>query len=131
MVKYKLIDDGSISLATSGFKVFKLDKSNYSDNLFEYDPEKSDEENEKVFRDYLNKAQKELFPAKISEIDIVYENIIKEGLSLNARIDEIKIGKTRVYKVTDGEREILISLDEKIADSDKTNLPLSVNLKTI
>ena len=120
---HKPIDDG--------FKVFKLDKSNYSDNLFEYDPEKSDEENEKVFRDYLNKAQKELFPAKISEIDIVYENIIKEGLSLNARIDEIKIGKTRVYKVTDGEREILISLDEKIADSDKANLALSVNLKTI
>ena len=82
---HKAIDDG--------FKVFKLDKSNYYDNLFEYDPEKSNEENEKAFQDYLNKAQKELFPAKINEIDIVYESIIKEGLNLNAKIEETKIGQ--------------------------------------
>ena len=139
-----------------GFKVFKLDKSNYYDNLFEYDPEKSDEENEKVFKDYLNKAQKELFPAKINGMDIVYENIIKEGLSLNAKIDEIKIVKNKVYKVVDGERELLICLDEKLTDgiidaltakeykekificfdgaltdSEKANLALNLTLKTI
>ena len=145
---HKAIDDG--------FKVFKLDKSNYYDNLFEYDPEKSDEENEKAFKDYLNKAQKELFPAKINEIDIVYENIIKEGLNLNAKIDEIRIGKAKVYKVVDGEQELLICLDEKLSDraidsltakeykekificfdgaltdSEKANLALNLTLKTI
>ncbi len=153
---HKPIDDGSTSLTTSGFKVFKLDKSNYSDNLFEYDPEKTDEENEKAFKDYLNKAQKELFPAQINEIDIVYENIIKEGLSLNAKIDEMKIARNKIYKVTDGERELLICLDEKLTDgiidaltnkdykekificfdgaltdSEKANLALNLTLKTI
>ena len=139
-----------------GFKVFKLAKSNYYDNLFEYDPEKSDEENEKAFKDYLNKAQKELFPAKINEIDIVYENIIKEGLNLNARIEEVKIGKSTAYKVSDTEREFWICLDEKISasaiealtdkeykekificldgaldDSEKANLSFNLTLKTI
>ncbi len=145
---HKAIDDG--------FKVFKLGKSNYYDNLFEYDPDKSAEENDKAFKDYLNKAQKELFPAKINESDIVYENIIKEGLSLNAKIEEVKIGKNMAYKVSDTERELYISLDEKLSasaiealtdkeykekificfdgalgDSDKANLALNVTLKTI
>ena len=145
---HKLIDDG--------FKVFKLGKSNYYDNLFEYDPDKSAEENDKAFKDYLNKAQKELFPAKINEMDIIYENIIKEGLSLNAKIEEVKIGKSTAYKVSDTERELYISLDEKLSasaiealtdkeykekificfdgalsDSDKANLALNVTLKTI
>jgi len=140
----------------SGFKVFKLGRSNYYDNLFEYDPDKSAEENDKAFKDYLNKAQKELFPAKINEMDIIYENIIKEGLSLNAKIAEVKIGKNTAYKVSDAERELYISLDEKLSataiealtdkeykekificfdgalgDSDKANLALNLTLKTI
>lgn len=139
-----------------GFKVFKLGKSNYTDNLFEYDPDKSAEENDKAFKDYLNKTQKELFPAKINELDIIYENIIKEGLSLNAKIEEVKIGKSTAYKVSDTERELYISLDEKLSasaietltdkeykekificfdgalgDSDKANLALNLTLKTI
>jgi len=145
---HKAIDDG--------FKVFKLGKSNYTDNFFDYDPDKSAEENDKAFKDYLNKAQKELFPAKINELDIVYENVIKEGLSLNAKIEEVKIGKSTAYKVSDTERELYISLDEKLSasaievltnkeykekificfdgalgDSDKANLALNVTLKTI
>lgn len=139
-----------------GFKVFKLGKSNYYDNLFEYDPEKSAEENDKAFKEYLGKAEKELFPAKINAFDIVYENIIKEGLSLNAKIEEVKIGRSTAYKVSDTERELYISLDEKLSDSaidaltdkeykdkificfdgalgdsDKANLALNVTLKTI
>lgn len=145
---HKPVDDG--------FKVFKLGESNYYDNLFEYDPDKSMEENDKAFKDYLNKAKKELFSAEVNELDVVYENIIKEGLSLNSKIDEIKIGKNKVYKVTDGEREFFISPDEKITesaietltgkeykekificfdgalnDSGKANLALKLMLKTI
>lgn len=145
---HKPIDDG--------FKVFKLGESNYYDNLFEYDPDKSDEDNDKAFKDYLNQAQKELFPAKINELDIVYENIIKEGLNLNAKIEEIKIGKNKAYKVSDTEREFYIFLDEKVSsgaidvltakefkgkificfdgaltDSDKANFALNLTLKTI
>ena len=104
----------------------------------------------------MNKAKKELFPAKINEMDIIYENIIKEGLSLNAKIEEVKVGKSTAYKVSDTERELYISLDEKLSatavealtdkeykekificfdgalgDSDKANLALNLTLKTI
>lgn len=145
---YEAIDDG--------FKVFKLGKSNYYDNLFEYDPEKSTEEKDVAFKNYLSNAQKGLFPTKINETDIVYENIIKEGLSLNAKIEEVKIRKNKTYKVMDGERELLVCLDEKLndstieflmdknfkekificfdvalSDSDKANLSLNLTLKTI
>ncbi len=147
--------DGKKAIS-EGFKVFKLDKSNYSDNLFEFDPAKSDEENEKGFKDYLKKSQKELFPDKINEIDIVYENIIKEGLDLNAKIETIKIGKNKAYRIIDADRELFVCLDEKIlaeamkvlvsveykgkilicfdgalSDSNKANLALNLSLKTI
>ncbi len=139
-----------------GFKVFKLDKSNYADNLFEYNPERTDEENEKAFRKYLADSQGLFHYDKINELDFVYENVIKEGLDLNAKITEMTIGKNKVYKAEDGEREILISLDKQIHkanvealkgkeykekifvcfdtaldDSAKANLALNVSLKTI
>lgn len=140
----------------TGFKVFKLDKSNYVENNFELDPEKSDEENAKLFHDYLEKAKQQGLFGKTNDLDVVYENIVKEGLSLNSKITKEKIGKSEVYKVIDGERELLICLDEKIAsetakilcdkalkgklficldnaldDSMKVNLALNLELKTI
>ena len=142
---------------SDGFKVFKLDKSCYAENLFEYDPEKSDEDNEKAFRKYLENS-KDLF-ARLDakdEMNLVYESIVKEGLNLNAKISEETIGKNKVFKVSDGDREILISLDKEIHkstvealkdkafkekifiafdtaldDSQKANLALNLSLKTI
>jgi adenine-specific DNA-methyltransferase len=140
----------------AGFKVFKLDKSNYVENNFELDSEKSDEENSKAFQVYLNKAKEQGLFGEANDLDVVYENIVKEGLSLNAKITKEKIGKTEVYKVVDGDRELLICLEEKINsetakllsdkalkgkvficldnaldDSMKANLALNLELKTI
>lgn len=140
----------------NGFKVFKLEKSNYLENGFDFDPEKSEEENKKVFLAYLNKAKQAKLFEKTQEIDVVYENIIKEGLSLNAKIEEQKIAGVKVYKVTDGEKQLLICLENKISldavkefrkveykgkificldnaldDTAKANLALNVELKTI
>lgn len=139
-----------------GFKVFKLDKSNYQENLFEYDPEKTEVENEKAFKKYLKKSTELFSYERVNELDFVYENVIKEGLDLNAKITTITIGKNKAYKATDNQREILISLDKKIGketvdelkdkkykekvfvcfdsaldDSSKANLALNVSLKTI
>jgi len=100
-----------------GFKVFKLSASNYPENNFEYDPEKSGQENEKAYKSYLEKAsQFDLF-AKTSEEDLVYENVIKEGLDLNAKISEISLGKNKVFQAKDERSEILVCLDTKIADA--------------
>ena len=139
-----------------GFKVFKLDKSNYVENLFEYDPVKSADENNRAFKEYLDKSKNLFSHTDLNEINVVYENVIKEGLNLNAKITELNIGKNKVYQVNDGEREILVCVDKTVAknaiealsgreyhekificldgaldDSDKANLALNLSLKTI
>jgi adenine-specific DNA-methyltransferase len=139
-----------------GFKVFKLAPSNYVENNFDFDPEKSEDENTEAFEAYLAKAkQKSLFPKAASE-DVVYENIVKEGFSLNSKIEKAQIGKNTFHQVTDGDKQMLICLDAKIesatvkkfaedgfkgktiialddalSDTDKANLALAVELKTI
>jgi adenine-specific DNA-methyltransferase len=139
-----------------GFKVFKLAESNYPENLFDFDPEKSEEENRKAFGEYLSKTtQMKLFD-DTKAIDVVYETIIKEGLSLNSKIIEREIGKNTAYFVADGERQLLVCLNKKIDektineltgkdykgktficldnaldDTAKANLGLHVELKTI
>ena len=139
-----------------GFKVFKLTESNYPENTFEFDPTKSEDENKKAFENYLAKAKQAKLFDDVKATDVVYENIVKEGLSLNSKIEETKIGKNEVYVVSDGERQILVCLDKKIDDktvsdltskdykskificldnalddSAKANLGLNVELKTI
>ncbi len=100
-----------------GFKVFKLSRSNYPENNFEFDPEQSEKENEKTYKAYLEKAgQLDLF-SKASEVDLVYENIIKEGLDLNSKITEMSLGKNKVFQAKDEKSEIMICLDSKVADA--------------
>lgn len=130
-----------------GFKVFKLHKSNY-----------------KIWENYdgqdANKLKKqlELFKSSLineyKELDVIYECIIKEGLSLNARIEEKKLKHNRVYAVSDNgqsfyicldekinadtydelnlkEDDVFICLDEALNDSKKTNIAVQCNLKTL
>jgi adenine-specific DNA-methyltransferase len=139
-----------------GFKIFKLGKSNYIENNFDFDPKKSEEENATAFNIYLAKAKQNSLFDETMDISVVYENIIKEGLSLNSKISQFKLGKTDMYKINDGERELLISLDKKLDtgavkeltsadyknktficldsaldDTAKANLGLHLELKTI
>jgi len=143
-------------LSGNGFKVFRLGESNYPENNFDFDPEKSEEENQKAFEMYLAKAkQSSLFDDEDS-IDVVYENIIKEGFSLNSKIEKKKLGKNNIYVVADGERTLHVCLDRKLEtetikefagrdykgrvficldkaldDTGKANLGLNLELKTI
>ena len=93
---------------------------------------------------------------KVKDLDVVYENIVKDGLSLNSVITQNKLGKNSICQVKDGDRELLISLDAKLDkdtiklltdkeykgktfvcldnaldDTAKANLGLHVELKTI
>lgn len=141
---------------SGGFKAFKLTESNYPENNFEFDPDKSQDENKKAFQQYLDKAKQGSLFEDINVIDVVYENIVKEGLSLNSKIDSKKFGKNTIYTVMDGERSLLVCLDKKVEsetvkefagrdykgrvficidnaldDSAKANLSLNLELKTI
>ena len=141
--------------AQDGFKVFRLAESNYPENIFEFDPEKSEKENKAAFADYLNHAKRAKLIDDIDETSIIYENIVKEGFSLNSKVEKGEIGKNTIYTVTDGEQQFSICLDRQIddttvrniidsakgttficfdnalTDSAKANLGLSIELKTI
>ena len=101
-----------------GFKVFKLQKSNY-----------------KIWEDYEGQDMKELnkqlqlFKTPLvngyNDINVIYECIIKEGLSLNAKIEEIKLTSNKVFRVFDENQTFFICLDDKIK-SDTLN---KLNLK--
>ena len=139
-----------------GFKVFTLGESNYPENTFDFDPEKSEEENESAFELYLTKAKQNSLFDDENGIDVVYENIIKEGFSLNSKVEEVELGKNTIYIVTDDERtlhlcldrkinsetvnklttpeyknRIFICLDKALDDTAKANLGLNLELKTI
>jgi adenine-specific DNA-methyltransferase len=139
-----------------GFKVFTLSESNYPENNFVLDADKSQEENQKAFIDYLNKAKQSQLFDKENDTSLVYENIVKEGLSLNSKVEIVTIGKNKLYKVTDGEQQLLICLESKLAsetvkeltdkshkgklficlessldDTTAANLSLNLDLKTI
>jgi adenine-specific DNA-methyltransferase len=130
-----------------GFKVFKLQKSNY-----------------KIWENYEGQDKKELakqmqlfktpLVSGYKDNEVIYECIIKEGYSLNSKIENLSIKTNKVYKVVDGKmffyicldqnikdktvdelklkKDImLICLDESLTDSKKTNLAVQCNLKTI
>lgn len=149
-------EDGKKQKLDYGFKAFELGRSNYVENNFEYDPDKSEAENARAFSDYLARVKQQGLFGKVQDIDVVYENIVKEGLSLNAAVTEEKLADNKAYRVRDGESELLICLDASIKpetiktltsppykgktficldlaldDSKKANLGLNLELKTI
>ena len=130
-----------------GFKVFRLAKSNY--RIWEdYDGKDADE----------LKKQAELFSKPLvdgyDDTDVIYEVIVKEGYGLNSRIEKVDVSTNMVYRVTDADSSFFITLDAKIDaktldgldlskdttlvciddsldDSQKNNISMRCNLKTI
>jgi len=98
----------------AGFKAFALTESNYPENTFVFNPEKSSEENQEVFITYLDKAKQSQLFDKENDISIIYENIVKEGLSLNSKVNKISLGKNNVYQITDGEQQFFVCLERKL-----------------
>lgn len=105
-----------------GFKVFKLSESNYPENTFEFDPENTEDENKIAFEKYLEQAKQSKLIDDIDETSIIYENIVKEGFSLNSNIAVGAKGDNKIYTVTDGERQFSICLDRQIDDATVKNL---------
>lgn len=144
-----------------GFKVFKLDKSNYKVN------EKINVNKDSDREDIIKKLRKQFRSSTVhdqslvegyNETDIIYENIIKEGFNLNSKIELVKnIKEYKVYKITDIKNKkfyitfnklntditqnkeflgisndtLFICFDHNLSDSDKSNLSKTFLLKTI
>lgn len=85
-----------------GFKVFKLDKSNFS----VWD-ETTDGNLQKKLELHVNNTD-----PKSKEADILYEILVKAGFELSEKIEEITMYNKKVYSISEG--KLLICLDKMI-----------------
>lgn len=103
----------------SNFKVFELKPSNFNlKEEFELTENKDLGELKTNYLKELGLYVDQPTVATANTLDIVYEIILKNGFSLNSKIEELKLGSNNFYKVSDTENEleIHISLDAKIED---------------
>ena len=142
-----------------GFKVFRLDKSNFNlKDEFEFDPSEDKKESKKKYLKWLGVWVDQPLVPGWKEIDVIYEVMLKEGLNLNSKIEKIKIKEDDFYYVKDEEQNfdfyisfkekfnqdtieeirtskykgnMFVFLDNALTDSDKINLSAFVRLKVI
>jgi len=142
-----------------GFKVFRLDKSNFNlKDEFGISEEEDVEELKRKYLDWLGLWINEPLVGDWKPIDIVYEIMLKEGFDLNSKIEQMRIKENKFFHVVDEKQELgfHMSLDEKIVeetieeirtskyrdkvfvfldkaltDNDKINLSAFVRLKVI
>lgn len=102
------IDEEPKKIPDIGFRVFKLDSS----NLKKWQPDYDDLE--KTLLDSI-----ENYVEGRSELDVVYEIILKMGLDLTYPVDELDVNGRKIYSVAFG--ALMICLDDhitkEIADS--------------
>ncbi|VUT23463.1 MAG: putative methyltransferase [Candidatus Methanolliviera sp. GoM_asphalt] len=102
-----------------GFKVFNLAKSNFNlKDEFKISGYVITDELKKKYLDWLGLWVNEPLVGDWKSIDVVYELILKEGLDLNSKVEEMKIKNNNFYHITDEKQglEFYISLDEKITE---------------
>jgi adenine-specific DNA-methyltransferase len=114
-------DEGKLDLRPDedlGFKVFKLAPS--------------------TFREWERPADAEALEAQLSYFDAglkdgadrthaLYEVLLKEGYSLNARIEDLELETNRVYRIcqpADADRCFYLCLDDALVDETLDALPL-------
>lgn len=98
----------------AGFKVLRLAQSLFPQNLFEVDPDMTEEQKIKAWEEYLEKSkQAHLFGFDSNEL--LFEILLKDGFDLNFKSEPVDaFKKNKVMRVTDGEKSALICLDEII-----------------
>ena len=95
------IDEDPKKIPDIGFRVFKLDSS----NLKKWQPDYDDLE--KTLLDSI-----ENYVEGRSELDVVYEIILKMGLDLTYPVDELDVNGRKIYSVAFG--ALMICLDDHI-----------------
>ena len=114
-----------------GFKVFKLQKSNFPRVEFAPDPEKTEEENIELLKKYIKDKEAQLVNA-FNRDELVTEILIKNGFKLNYKLtkqEEFK--KNEILLATDGDKETLICLDVIITDETVEYFKTNIDQKLI
>ena len=100
----------------TGFKVYKLAKSNFPRVDFAPDPAKTEEENMVLLNQYINEKET-MYLAMIDEKNIIDEVILKNGFILNYSKEKVNdFSKNKVFHVKDDFKECLICMDMSIAN---------------
>lgn len=100
--------DKDLSFLDIGFKTFKVDSSNFNewDTSYEALKKAVEESSEGKFTTYKQDR---------TDLDLVYEIMLKEGLFLTENIEEIEMNTGTLYKIADGVMYIFLKkLDEKV-----------------
>jgi adenine-specific DNA-methyltransferase len=97
-----------------GFKVFKLQKSNFPRVEFAPDPELSEQENLELLKKYIAEKESQLVNAFNKE-ELLTEILLKNNFTLNYTVTaQAQFKKNEISLVTDGDKETLICLDVSI-----------------
>ena len=100
----------------TGFKVYKLAKSNFPRVDFAPDPAKTEEENLALLNQYIDEKEA-MYLAMIDEKNIIDEVILKNGFMLNYSKEQINdFSKNKVFQIKDDFKECLICMDMSIAN---------------
>ena len=114
-----------------GFKVFKLQKSNFPRVEFAPDPEKSEAENIELLKKYITDKEAQLVNA-FNRDELLTEILIKNGYKLNYTLTkQAEFKKNEILFATDGDKETLICLDVIIADETVAHFKTNTDQKLI
>lgn len=94
-----------------GFKVFKLQKSNFPRVEYAPDPDKSDEENIEALKKYIREKEAQL-TTMFNRDELITEILLKNGFKLNYTLTkQEQFTKNEILFATDGDKETLVCLD--------------------
>jgi len=98
----------------TGFKVYKLAKSNFPRVDFAPDPAKTEEENLALLNQYIDEKEV-MYLAMIDEKNIFDEVLLKNGFMLNYSKKKLDgFSKNKVFQIKDDFKECLICMDMAI-----------------
>jgi adenine-specific DNA-methyltransferase len=99
-----------------GFKVFKLQKSNFPRVEYAPDPEKTHEENVLALKKYIKDKEAQLINAFNKE-ELITEILLKNGFKLNYTLTkQEQFTKNEILFASDGDKETLVCLDGDLAE---------------
>jgi adenine-specific DNA-methyltransferase len=99
-----------------GFKVFKLQKSNFPRVEYAPDPEKTHEENIEALKKYIKEKEAQLINTFNKE-ELITEILLKNGFKLNYTLTkQEQFTKNEILFATDGDKETLVCLDGDLAE---------------
>ncbi|MFV8334255.1 site-specific DNA-methyltransferase [Flavobacterium sp. GSP14] len=108
------LDIETAPMVNLGFKVFKLQKSNFPRVDFAPDPELSDAENLVLLKKYIADKESQLVNAFNKE-ELMTEILLKNNFSLNYKTElQSQFKKNEIILAFDDEKETLICLDVSI-----------------